>query len=125
MDVQPGTICLIKYPFTDQAVAKLRPALVAEADNPIFLALTDSPAGLAGMNVNFIQITSSKDPGLYNIVLDTGDPCLGGTGLVPGSTIRCWNINTIHKGLIERTLGKVSPALLSQVQEKLRARLRL
>jgi len=125
MNPYAGMICLVKYPFTDKASAKLRPALVAGADNPIFLALGGGSSDQAGMNVNFIKITSDEEPGLYNIIVDPARPEYACTGLPKVSTVCCWNINTIHRGLIERELGKAPDDLMEQVKEKLRLRLQL
>ena len=125
MPLAPGTICLITYPFTDEASSKLRPALVADADNPTFLALTDGPSSPALNNINFIQIVGHEEPGAYNIIVNPAEPAYQGTGLRTVSTIRCWNINTIHAGLISRHLGHVSNDLMTQVKEKLRLRLSL
>lgn len=120
MSIRAGSICLVKYPFTDQAVAKLRPVLVAEVQNPTFLAITDGADSPAGNHLNLLQITSQNTPGLYNIVVDPSKPEFAGTGLVKTSTIMCWNINTIHKVHIERTLGEAPELLMQEVRERLK-----
>ena len=125
MDLQAGTICLIAFPFTDEAKAKSRPAMIAAVDNPVFMSISGGDGKLAGMNVKFLQITSKKDPGIFNVVVEQGSEDSQGTGLRADSTIRCWNISTIHRGLIKSTLGQASGALLQKVRDKLRARLEL
>jgi len=125
MPIRPGTICLIDYPFTDKAASKLRPALVTDFDNPIFLAVTDGTSAAALHNINFLQIVGHEDLGNYNIVVDPAKSIYKNTGLKVTSTIRCWNINTIHSGLVVRELGSVPENLMKQVKKKLRLRLGL
>ena len=125
MEIEAGIICLVEFPFTDQAASKLRPALVAGVDNPLFLAVTDGVCSPAGMNVSFLQITSREDPGVYNVIVDPSLPGNDITGLRKISTIRCWNINTIHRGFIKMAIGRLPEPIMKEVKDKLRERLGL
>lgn len=125
MPLCAGSICLIEYPFTDKAVAKLRPVLVAEPLSGTFLALTDGEGSPASQHAVFIPITSKIIPGPYNIVIEQSSPYFQFTGLNKPSTILCWNINTIHKAFIKHEIGCVPVPLMEQVRERLRALLNL
>jgi mRNA-degrading endonuclease toxin of MazEF toxin-antitoxin module len=115
-----GDICLVPYPFTDQATAKLRPALVAQGFAPFMLALNDGQHSPMGQHVIFIPITSKISQGNFNIILDANTPGFAKTGLKAASTLLCWNVNTIHKDFIQRTIGVLDPEVMLDVDKLLR-----
>ena len=119
--MSPGTICLIEYPFTDKAVAKLRPALVAEPLSGTFLAVTDGEGSPASQHAIFLPISSKIRQGNYNIIVDTNSPYFSATGLKVASTVLCWNINTIHKAFVKRELGQAPEPLMEEIRDKLKS----
>ena len=125
MALGPGTICLIEFPFTEQAATgKVRPALVIEPLSGIYLAVSEGDRSTQ-QHAIFLPITSKISPGQYNIVVDPTSPGFGSTGLLVPSTILCWKIYTIPKLLMSRTLGIAPEALLADVRNRLRVLLSL
>lgn len=115
-----GDVCLLEYPFTDRSAAKLRPALILQPFGRLFLELTGAGGSLKGADAIFVQITSKIREGEFNIILKRDNPWFASTGLRADSTIQCWNINTISKALVKRTIGKACPELMTRVDEKVR-----
>jgi len=124
MPLTAGSICVISFPFTDKAAAKLRPALIVEPLGGFYLALTELESGATKYAV-FLPITSKPVKGIYNITVDESSPYLAETGLKAPSTILCWNLHTVPKAFIKREIGTAPPELMSQVKERLRALLSL
>jgi hypothetical protein len=100
--------------------------MVIGAENPILIIREDGGTKLAGLNINFIQITTTIELGIYDIVVDPILPKYKSTGLQKKSMIRCWNIVTIHRGILNpQVIGYAGDELELEVKEKLRARLSL
>ncbi len=115
-----GDIVLIEYPYTDKAAAKLRPALVIQGFGPFFIALTAAGDQALGRNAVFLPITSVIKPGAHNVVVPDSDPAFAQSGLKVSSTILCWNVNTISKAFVSRTIGTLADALMEQVEDAVR-----
>lgn len=115
-----GDICLIPYPFSDKAAAKLRPTLLLQGFGPLFLALTDGRHSPAGLQAVFLPLTSKIQPGPFTVVIREDHASFFSTGLKVASTILCWNIHTIPKCFIERTIGHLDATLMAEVEDKLR-----
>jgi mRNA interferase MazF len=125
MSISVGDICLVSFPFTDTKNSKLRPALIAEPLSNPFLVMSDVKESPTSLHAVFLPISSTASTGPYNIVIDGGDDGFAATGLKVTSTVLCWKISTIHKGLVKRKLGVVSDTVMSQVRGRLAALLDL
>jgi mRNA interferase MazF len=106
--VKLGEVALVRFPFTDLAAAKKRPALV--------LARTmRSPRNrLATVAMITSQVEALK--------LD-GDVLLAdwkAAGLLHPSLLRLAKIGTIDEHLIEKTIGRLSPRDLKAAREAFR-----
>ena len=107
-----GSVVLIRYPFTDLSGVKVRPALVVSPDN--LLPHVDDVLCL------FI---SSSIPGALlptDFVLESGHGSFAMTGLKRRSLLRMHKLALLHKTLVVRVLGQADPALMHEVNQRLR-----
>lgn len=101
-----GDICLVQYPFTDGAGAKVRPVLVVSANSHN-----------AGEDVVVLPITGDpKKDERYCVAIDTDSPHFARSGLKFASAIKCTKPLTIAKRLLQKRLGSAHPDLLSEVR---------
>ena len=101
-----GSVVLIRYPFTDLSGAKVRPALVVSPDN--LLPRVDDVLCL---------FVSSSIPGALlptDFVLESGHGSFAMTGL------KLHKLALLHKTLVLRVLGQADPALMHEVNQRLR-----
>jgi mRNA interferase MazF len=96
-----GDIVLIKFPFTDSAKEKKRPAL-------ILLDLEDEDVILS-------RITSQDKYCEYDIEITEWQKC----NLLLPSIIRLHKIATLNKNLIDKKLGKLTDNDLKNVKSSL------
>lgn len=106
MPNEPGTIVLVNFPFTDLQSSKLRPALVltAKRDDVIILGIF------------------SKVPDEFRdswIKIDEFGTDFHLTGLKKTSIIKTEKITVIHRSLIRKELGHLTPELMDQVRKTL------
>lgn len=96
--MKAGDIALVRFPFTDLAATKKRPALV----------LTRTERSPRNRLATLAMITSQIEA----LKLE-GDVLLGGwrdAGLLHPSLLRLAKIATVDEDLIDRTIGKLTPA---------------
>jgi mRNA interferase MazF len=103
-------VVLVPFPFDDLSASKARPAP----------CLTD-PIG-PHRHVILAFITSRVPVSLLatDLVIDPSDPDSASTGLRVSSTLQLHRLMTATTTLIRRELGKLSPRMQSQVNERLR-----
>jgi mRNA interferase MazF len=106
MRIEPGTVVLVNFPFTDLQSSKVRPALVLtqKRDDVIIVGIF------------------SKVPAYLQdswIIIDEGDPGFKQTGLKKASLIKTEKIAVVHRSLIRKELGRLSPELLQKVKQTL------
>jgi len=108
-----GEVVLVRFPFTDLTSSKQRPALVVASS--IFLAAGDDllVAAISGQRV--------ERPGRFDHVVSKWESA----GLLMPSVVRAGKLVTLHRDLIRRSLGSLSAADLSQVDDLLRQALAL
>jgi mRNA interferase MazF len=104
MRIEPGAVVLVNFPFTDLRSSKVRPALV----------LTQK-----GDDVIIVGIFSRVPAYLQDswIMIEEGDPGFKETGLKKVSVIKTEKIAVVHRSLIRKELGRLSPELLQKVKE--------
>ena len=115
--VKRGSVVLIRYPFTDLAGAKVRPAVVLTPNH--FLPLLD--------DVLCLFISSAMPENLLptDFVLAPAHPSFPKTGLKRHSVLRTHKLALLHKALVLRVLGEFDQALMDEVNRRLRLALGL
>lgn len=109
-----GEIVLVDFPFGDGSGSKIRPALVVQDD------------GIASINVAVALITSQTGRvGPSRFLIDPRTPERQGSGLRVPSVVTCENLYSPNRNRILRTLGRLQPATMSQVDACLKAALGL
>lgn len=98
---QVGDIVLLTFPFTDGIGAKKRPAMV----------VLDTNDG----DILVARVTSKLSNTIYDVTLQDWKAA----GLLLPSCVRLHKMATLETKLIEKKLGKLSPADLKIVKEKL------
>jgi len=103
---EPGTVVLVNFPFTDLQSSKVRPALVlaAKGDDVIILGI-------------FSRIPEDVRPSWIRI--DEAGKDFHLTGLKKTSVIKTEKITVLHRSLIKKELGRLSPELFKQVKRVL------
>lgn len=118
MPVSRGDVVLAVFPFTDASGGKKRPALVVQCDrnnrrlHDVILAIITSNTSRA-----------AAEP--TQLFIDLNTPEGKQSGRLHDSAVKCENLMTIHERLIDRVIGRLSPALMRQVDACLRAALEL
>lgn len=116
MNVRRGDVVLVQFPFASGG-GKLRPAVVVQNDR--------DNGRLA--NVILAPITSrthhSGEP--TQRLIDPSTPEGQATGLTLLSVVSCENLATVAKTLISRQLGQAEPALMTDIDNCLKAALEL
>jgi mRNA interferase MazF len=117
MPVSRGDVVMAFYPFASEPRGKRRPALVIQNDR--------DNARL--QNTVIAQITSNLrrvgDPSHVLIAVATPDGQR--SGLLHDSVVSCNNLVTVRQDRIDQVIGLLSPALMQQVNDALRAALEL
>ncbi len=115
MSVERGEVVLVSFPFSSLAGAKLRPAIVVQANlNNARLASTI----LAGVST---RVGPSLQP--TQVEVDPATPDGAQTGLLRASVIKSENLATVETALIQRRIGRLSPQLVAALNEALKVSL--
>lgn len=118
MPIKRGDIVLVPFPFTDASGSKRRPALVVQNDrnnqrlNAVILALVTS-------NIQ----RAVTEPSQLFIDISTADGRQ--SGLLHHSAVKCEHLVTVHQGLIERVIGRLSASQMNAVNRCLQISLAL
>jgi len=107
MRIEPGTVVLVNFPFTDLQSSKVRPAIVLSQK---------------GDDVIIVGVFSKVPEDLQDswIMIDEGDLGFKQTGLKKTSVIKTEKIAVVHQSLIRKELGRLSPELIQKVKQILR-----
>ena len=117
MSVRRGEIVIVDFPYSDQTESKIRPALIVQAnlwnqrlDDTILAPITSSSHEVNGVTPTqyFIDILTPEGQQ---------------TGLILNSVVRCGNLIAYNQSLILRIIGRLSPHVMQQVDECLKAAL--
>lgn len=118
MNVQRGDVVLVDFPFSSGSGAKIRPAIVIQADlnnrrliNTI-VAMITSTNTLAG-----------SEP--TQLLIDVSTPEGKQSGLLRNSAVKCENIFTIERQAVRRIIGHLGPGVLERLAGCLKASLGL
>jgi mRNA interferase MazF len=116
--VNRGDIVLVLLPYTDGSGGKLRPAVVVSADS----------LNQRSRDVVLVPITTNtSQAGIHptQVLIDITTPDGQASGLLRTSIVRCERPATIHSSLIQRTVGRMPPTLMSQIEAALKIALML
>lgn len=118
MKVARGDVVVLDHPFSDASGAKVRPALVVQSNRRNAL-LVETIVALITKNVRHV----ATDP--TQLLVDLGTPDGQASGLNSNSAVKCGKLLTIHEDLIRKSIGVLSPALLLQINDCLKAALEI
>jgi len=104
-----GKIVLVPFPFDDLSATKVRPAI----------CLTEPIGPHDHIVLAFVSSRIPQDLQVTDIVLDSNNPDFALTGLRVSSIIMLHRLMTVTTALIRRELGKLSPQLQLDSDEKL------
>ena len=110
---EPGTVVLVRFPFTDLTGTKQRPALVLSSREHQRRERDLIVAAISGHRVD--------DPGPFDHVL--GD--WRQAGLLMPSIVRCGKLVTLGRSLVRRALGELAADDLDAARSKARSALSL
>src|SRR5262245_20978862 len=113
-----GDVILLDYPYFDGSGAKVRPALIVQADarNSI---MTHTIVAMITKNTSRIGQDSTQ------VLIDITTPDGKLSGLIVTSAVTCGNLFTIHEKLIRKKIGQLSSSLMNQVASSLKVALEL
>ena len=110
-----GDIVLVQVPFVGTPGAKIRPALIVQSDTLHGLIRETIIAAISSNLANVHQ------PHQLLIDLSTADGAA--TGLLTDSAIRCERLHTVPQTDVQRIIGRLSDALMTRIDECLKAAL--
>jgi mRNA interferase MazF len=112
MKPKPGTVVLIRFPFTDLHSSKLRPAVIisTKAEDFIILGIFSRIPG--ELQESWIKIEET-------------DPGFSQTGLQKTSIIKTEKIAVVHRSLVRKELGSIPSELMQKVKRALRKTLEI
>ena len=99
-------IVLVPFPFTDLSGRKVRPAVVVNTVGEDVL-------------VAFISSVLSSSTSPTEFVLEPSHPDFSTTGLKRAATFKLAKLVCLHRSLIQRKLGHVSPAIQRDLDVRL------
>ncbi|HEV3146227.1 MAG TPA: type II toxin-antitoxin system PemK/MazF family toxin [Gemmataceae bacterium] len=108
MPIKRGDIVLADLPFSNMSGSKIRPALVVQCDA--------NNARLQDVIVAIITRTTARaaaEP--TQLLIDITTPEGKQTKLLHTSAVKCEHLITIEQSLIQRTIGNLTPALMSKI----------
>ncbi|MBI1928249.1 type II toxin-antitoxin system PemK/MazF family toxin [Candidatus Poribacteria bacterium] len=103
-------VVLVPFPFDDLSSSKVRPAV----------CLTDPIGPQSHVILAFITSRIPNSPLATDVVIDKSDADFAATGLRVSSTLQLHRLMTATKTIIQRELGTLSPAMQTQVNDRLR-----
>src|SRR5947209_10432562 len=117
MSLRRGDVVLAWFPFASGAGSKRRPCVVVQndADNQNLL------------NTVVAQITSNtaRAGDKSHVLIQVATPEGRQTGLLHDCVVSCNNLAAIEQNLVQKAIGTLSPTLMLQVNDRLKAALEL
>jgi len=116
MNIARGDVVLVTFPFSSGRGAKLRPAVVVQADR-LNRVLTNTIVAMVTTTTKRVARTESQ------LLLDPASPAGKSSGLLHRSAVTCENLLTIEAGLVARKIGVLPTAVVGELDNCLRAAL--
>ena len=107
--IQEGQIILFRFPQTNQAPGKLRPALV----------LRKIPGPYDDWLICMISSQLSQELPEFDVVVYENDPDFEQSGLKASSVIRISRIAVVNKDILFGSIGNISNERLSLIKSRL------
>ena len=107
--IQEGQITLFKFPQTDQAPGKLRPALV----------LRRLPGSYDDWLICMVSSQLSQELPDFDVVVYENDPDFEQSGLKTSSVIRVSRLAVVNKDILLGSIGNISNERLSLIKSRL------
>ncbi len=111
---RPGTITLIRFPQTDLAAGRLRPALI----------LAKIPGPYDDWLICMISSRLRQHAEPLDEIVDTEDSDFARSGLKVRSVFRVGRLAVVEESLLEGVLGEISSDRLRRIRERLATWLR-
>jgi mRNA interferase MazF len=112
-----GDVVIVQFPYVDGGRGKVRPALVVQNDRDN-RRLTHTVIAMITGNTRH-----AHEP--TQLLIDPQTAEGASSGLHGPSAIKCGNLFTIDQQDVVRVIGRLSPVLQTQVDERLKAALQL
>lgn len=112
-----GQIVVVYFPFSDGSGGKNRPALVVQNDADNRRMHNTVVAMITG------NVFHASEP--TQVLIDPATPDGQSSGLRGPSCVKCSVLVTVDQRTVLRTLGDLSPAVMTRVDEALRVALDL
>ncbi len=111
MKVTRGQVVLVDFPFAGGGPSKVRPALVLQNDR--------DNARLTNSIVAMISSQTRRAAEATQVLIQVATSDGAKSGLRVDSVIVCSNLFTVEQSKILRTLGELTPSLMSEVNAAL------
>ena len=118
MSVARGDVVILDFPQAPGQPPKRRPAVVVQSDHNNG-RLTNSIFAMVTSNVRLAATEAAQ------VLIDLSTPAGQGTGLTRTSAVKCENLYTLPQAAVLKTIGRLSPALLRELDDALKASLAL
>ncbi|MCI0742669.1 MAG: type II toxin-antitoxin system PemK/MazF family toxin [Gemmataceae bacterium] len=118
MKVNRGDVILLDHPFSDASGSKIRPALVIQSDARNAL-LTETIVALITRNIKYVGTDQTQ------LLIDIATADGQASGLKTNSAVKCGKLFTVHQDHIHKGIGKLSAALMIQINDCLKAALQI
>ena len=113
METERSEVWLVRFPFTDLSSTKLRPAVV--------LAVFGEDVVVVGV---FSRVLARSLRETW-VVIEEREQGFAQTGLAKTSVVKAEKLAIIHQSVLQRRLGRMSPALMSRIGIALKKALHL
>ena len=117
MSARRGDVVIVDWPFTTGGGTKPRPALVVQNDR--------DNARLTNTIVVMITSRTHRAGEPTQVLIDVSTPDGRQTGLHRTSVVNCINLFTVEQTKVLQTIGRLSAALIQQVDVALKVALEL
>lgn len=115
MALARGDVVLVRFPFTSGTGAKLRPALVVQADS--------NNRRLTNTILAPLTTTTHRSAEPTQLALEAKSEAGKAAGIRRSSVVSCENLATVEQSLVLRRLGKLPPDAMQKVNQCLKAAL--
>jgi mRNA interferase MazF len=113
-----GDVVLVDFPFSSGTGAKVRPALVLQSDINN-RRLLNTIVAMISSNTRHSAVAATQ------LLVDPSVPDGRQSGLLHPSVIKCENAFTVEQRLVHRTIGRLQPSMMGQIELCLKAALEL
>lgn len=110
-----GDVVIVGFPYADRPGAKNRPAVIIQNDRDNGRLANTVVAMITG-NTRYVSEPTQ-------LLLDPSAPGGGALGLRGPSAAKCCNLFTVAQKHVLRVIGRLSPELVEQLDECLKAAL--